>query len=179
GQVAWRRGDLERAAALVEESIELRQTLADVVGLAQSFGILGSIRKDQGDLRKAFELFLESLDRYQRLRSLSGMLDCFEAVAEVMGIQTQDELAVRLLGAASALRLQSSIPLPPADQGVVRQMEGELQTRVGDAAFATLWAEGEAMTFNEAAALALGCSIKRVEPRTSISARRRHLRNGA
>jgi tetratricopeptide (TPR) repeat protein len=67
GQGAWRRDDLERAATLVEESIELRQALADVVGLAQSFGILGSIRKCQGDLGKALELFQESLDRYQRL----------------------------------------------------------------------------------------------------------------
>jgi len=157
GQVAWRRGNLERAAVLVEESIELRQALADVVGMAQSLGILGSIRKGQGDRVKALELFLESLNRYQRLGARSGMLDCFEAVAEVLDRQTQYEVAVRLLGAASALRLQISIPLGPAEEGVVRRMEVELQAQVGADHFATLWAQGGALTFDEAAHLAVRC----------------------
>ena len=179
GQVAWRRGDLERAAALVEESIELRQALADVVGLAQSFGILGSIWKCQGDLGKALELFQESLDRYQRLGALSGMLDCFEAVAEVMDRQTQDEAIVRLLGAASALRVQTGIPLAPVEQGMVRQLEGELRAQVGAARFATLWAEGEAMTFDEAVALAQERSGKADEDYVSISAQTSSRRNNA
>jgi predicted ATPase len=170
GQVAWQLGDLERAAALVEESIELRHELADVIGLAQSFGILGSIRKGQGDLERALTLFKESLDRYQRLGALSGMLDCYEAVAEVLGKQEQYDVAVRLLGAASALRFQSGIPLAPAEQGMVRQMEVDLQAQVDVARFATLWAEGEAMTFDEATALAQECAGKGEERRRSISA---------
>ena len=177
--MAWRRDDLERAATLVEESIELRQALADVVGLAQSFGILGSIWKCQGDLGKALELFQASLDRYQRLGALSGMLDCFEAVAEVMDRQTQDEAIVRLLGAASALRVQTGIPLAPVDQGMVRQLEGELRAQVGAARFATLWAEGEAMTFDEAVALAQERSGKVDEDYVSISAQTSSRRNNA
>ena len=179
GQVAWRRDDLERAATLVEESIELRQALADVVGLAQSFGILGSIWKCQGDLGKALELFQASLDRYQRLGALSGMLDCFEAVAEVMDRQTQDEAAVRLLGAASALRVQTGIPLAPVEQGMARQLEGELRAQVGAARFVTLWAEGEAMTFDEAVALAQERSGKVDEDYVSISAQTSSRRNNA
>ena len=179
GQVAWRRGALEQAAVLVKESIELRQTLADVVGLAQSFGILGSIWKCQGDLGKALELFQASLDRYQRLGALSGMLDCFEAVAEVMDRQTQDEAAVRLLGAASALRVQTGIPLAPVEQGMVRQLEGELRAQVGAARFATLWAEGEAMTFDEVVALAQERSGKADEDYVSISAQTSSRRNNA
>jgi predicted ATPase/transcriptional regulator with XRE-family HTH domain len=170
GQVAWRRDDLERAAALVEESIELRHALADVVGLAQSFGILGSIRKCQGNLGKALDLFQESLDRYRRLGALSGVLDCYEAVAEVMSDQARYEVAVRLLGAASALRLQTSIPLAPADEGTIGQMEVALQARIGAARFTRLWAEGGLMTFDEAIALAQECSGKVEERRVSISA---------
>jgi transcriptional regulator with XRE-family HTH domain len=167
------------AAALVAESIELRQALADVVGLAQSFGILGSIWKDQGDLGKALELFLESLNRYQRLGARSGMLDCFEAIAEVMSEQAQYEVAVRLLGAANALRFQISIPLSPAEQGVIRQLESNLQAQFDAARFATLWARGGAMTFDEATALAQECSDKVEERRVSISAQTALLRNSA
>src|SRR5262245_5137844 len=110
-----------------------------MVGLAQSSGILGSIRRCQGDLGQARKPFLESLNRNHRLRSRSGMLDCFEAMAEVMTIQAQYELAVRLLGAASVLRFQTSMPLAPAEQGPVRQMEGELRAHLGAARFATFW----------------------------------------
>jgi predicted ATPase/transcriptional regulator with XRE-family HTH domain len=170
GQVAWRRGELEQAAILVAESIELRQALADVVGLAQSFGILGSIRKCQGDQGKALELFMESLSLYRRLGARSGMLDCFEAVAEVMSEKARYEVAVRLLGAASALRFQISVPLSPAEQGVIRQVEGELRARFDAARFATLWAEGAAMTFDETITLAQEQSGKADERRVSSSA---------
>ena len=46
-----RRGDLERARELVEQSHEIHRRTDDLWGLAQTTGTLGAIARDEGDER--------------------------------------------------------------------------------------------------------------------------------
>ena len=56
GIQAMRRGDLEQARALVDESQVIHEATGDLWGQAQTVGTLGAIARDSGDGDLAFEL---------------------------------------------------------------------------------------------------------------------------
>jgi DNA-binding NarL/FixJ family response regulator len=62
--------------------------------------------------------------------------------------------AARLWGAASAVRDEIHALLPPAYQADYAPFLAKVRDALGEQAFATAWAEGRAMTLDEAIALA-------------------------
>jgi hypothetical protein len=71
--------------------------------------------------------------------------------------QSWPRRAVRLFGAAGALRESLQAPLPPADHTEYYDREVEhLQSSLGEDGFTTAWAEGSAMSAERAVAYALG-----------------------
>jgi hypothetical protein len=56
GNMALRRGELERARELVEASHEIHTSTGDRWGLTQTVGTLGAIARDSGDAVRASEL---------------------------------------------------------------------------------------------------------------------------
>jgi hypothetical protein len=58
--------------------------------------------------------------------------------------------AVRLLGAAGAAREALGTPLQPSRRAIGEQILTAARARLGDAAFAATWAEGRALSLEEA-----------------------------
>jgi predicted ATPase len=154
GLVAHDQGDYASARSLYEESLVLRQEIGERPGIAQSLNGLGMVVLDEGDEALARSLFEESLALFRELgdrRGLASSLEAFAALRAAAGMMTQ---AAHLWGAAEALREAIRLPRPPGDRSRYERYVTAARRKLGEAGFSAAWAEGRAMTLEEAVALA-------------------------
>jgi non-specific serine/threonine protein kinase len=158
GRLAWAaygQGDHGAARALHEESLAIFRELGDKTGIAYSLLGLGDLARAQGDCGAARALIQESLAIFRALADKAAIVIDLEGLAAVAAAQAQSERAACLFGAAEALRELLGAPLPPADRAEHDRSVAAAGTALGEAAFATAWAEGRAMSWDEAACVAL------------------------
>jgi predicted ATPase len=155
GLVARAQGDYGRAQALSSEGLALTRQLGDRWGSAYALLSLGMLTRERGDYERATSLYAESLMLFQTLGEKGGLIGCLEGVAGVLGLQGQPARAARLLGAAAALRRALGAPLPPADRASHDRTVAAVRRALGEDAWATAWAAGQACTLEQAIATAL------------------------
>jgi predicted ATPase/DNA-binding CsgD family transcriptional regulator len=158
GLVALNKDDYPRTTALLEEGLRLFREIGDPYGTAICCGTLGFIALHQGDVDRADAWFEEALISLRELRDRVGILHCLMGAASVSGLRKEDAArAARLWGAAEALGEAASVPLLPAIESRY-DYEGDVAaagSQLGENAFAAAWAEGRAMTPEEAVEYAL------------------------
>jgi hypothetical protein len=81
--------------------------------------------------------------------------DCLEGLAALASQQDQARRAASLFGATHALRRSIGAPSDYDDPGALRDQRDAAREELGEEAFGAAWAEGEAMTLEEAVAFAL------------------------
>jgi len=79
-------------------------------------------------------------------------LECFAFIAGASG---QNERSAKLFGAAEALRELIGSPMTPLERREYDQAVSNLRTQMGEAALAKAWAEGRALTMEQAIEYAL------------------------
>jgi len=170
--VASGEGDYRAARTRYEESLAINRELGNKRDIAISLGSLGSVAQAQGDYGAARGLFEESLTVKRELGNKGSIVQELEWFAAVAVAQGQPERAARLFGAAEALREAMGALLPSADRAGHDRSATAARTALGEAGearfgreadsaggrapgFATAWAEGRAMTLEQATAYAL------------------------
>ncbi len=150
-----------RALVLLEESLAHFRAVGDSWGIAYALYWLGSMAAKQGDHRRARVLLAESLGLFHEMGNKVAVLRGLIEFAGMVAIQAQQraelERAARLYGAAEALE-DSMIARPEFGvfgDSAPRAPIPVLRTRLGEATFAAAWAEGRAMTLEQAMTLAL------------------------
>src|SRR5439155_6126368 len=86
---------------------------------------------------------------------LVTMADTLESCAALAATLSRPELAVQLAGAVAALREAIGAPRPPLRRDFLDRWLPALQLEVEEDVFARSWAAGQAMTTQQAIALAL------------------------
>src|SRR5207249_753697 len=124
-------------------------------GIAWSVVNLAFVVQSQGDSGAARALFEESLAISQEHGYKPRIVENLEGLAAVAVAQGQAERAARLAGAAEGLREAMGAPLPPADRAEHERSVGAARTALGEAAFASAWAEGRTLSLEAAVAFAL------------------------
>jgi hypothetical protein len=84
-----------------------------------------------------------------------GIAASLEGLAAVNRAPGQPGRAVRLLGAAEALREWVGVPLPPTEQANYELLVAAIHAALGEEAFAAAWAAGRALSLEDAVSLAL------------------------
>jgi predicted ATPase/transcriptional regulator with XRE-family HTH domain len=163
------RGDVGRARALCEDSVTTFRALDDARGLTAGLVDLGRIAALQGDDRGAAAAFAECV-RLSHVATRADLAHSLEGLAQVMARQAahqasghQMEEAVRLFGAAAALRatldavaVPSGASLPaPANRDAYKRQVAAARAALGAEAFAAAWAEGQERPLAEIVAAAL------------------------
>jgi predicted ATPase len=155
GDVAREQGDAASARSFFEQGLAMFRELGDRWGIAGSLWDLGNLARGQGDFAGAHLLYRESLENYQELdhrRGIARLLDCFAGSAAA---QSQPERALRLAGAAAALRETLGAGLTPAEQSQLAASLEPARKALSNAAGASAWMEGWAMPADTAIALAI------------------------
>lgn len=157
GQVALAQGDLERAMEIVDEALAGSRSLGSEAGIVSSTRALrlaGQVARAQGQIEQARALLRESL-AYARDRDVYLAVEVVESLASVLAAGGAGDIAARLWGAASAVREAQSWPLPPVARRDYDRDVAAARVQFGEATFAAAWAEGCAMTLEQAVAYEL------------------------
>lgn len=155
GYLAECQGEWEQAKVLHEESLTLNRILGDNHGIAWSLTNLGHVLHQQGDCDRAHAFLLESLSLLQDEGDKACLARCLEGLAAVTGTQGQPHRAVRLFGAASSLREDIIAPVWPIARTNNDRSLASVRIQLDTISFGLEWAEGKAMTLEQAIAFAL------------------------
>jgi predicted ATPase/class 3 adenylate cyclase/Tfp pilus assembly protein PilF len=154
GDVLREQGDERRATALYEESLTLYRAMDHVMGVAATLQNLGYLLLRQGQPQRAESLFQESLRLLQersepqlRLSGIAGLGGAWVALG-------RPAPATHLLGAVAAGLAGGGLRLEAVDHSAYTQHIAAARAALGEAAWAAAWAAGEALSLDEACALA-------------------------
>jgi len=157
--VAEKQGQHRRAVALAEEGLRLAREMGHSSSTAIALSRLGQMVFRGGDYQRALALFQESLVLRRTLGSREGVARSLVGLASVALAQARPEHAARLFGAAEAMRDLVNAPLPPADRVDYERQLAALQKELDETTFAAAWAEGRAMTLEQAIEYALAPDV--------------------
>jgi predicted ATPase/DNA-binding SARP family transcriptional activator/DNA-binding CsgD family transcriptional regulator len=158
GQAALDRDGYERAVALLEEGLALFRELGDMRGIGMCLCSLGLTALEQGDSERAAALLEDALRVLRELRDKVGTLYCLLGAAGVASSRGQPARAARLWGATEAMRETIGLTLSPFHSSHY-DYEGHLaaaRSLLDEAAWEAAWADGRAMTPEQAIEYALG-----------------------
>ncbi len=156
GEAARAAGDYDAARSLYEESLTIAQEAGHRGGVAIGLGNLGAVSLHQGNHMETARLMREALVLYKRLgdkRNIVAVLGGGLGGAAVA--EGKPERAARLLGAAEALGEAIGALSSSADRALHERQVGFVRDALSKDAFASAWAEGRAMTVEEAIEYAL------------------------
>jgi predicted ATPase/DNA-binding CsgD family transcriptional regulator len=153
---------LAQAAKLYEEALELFQSVDHIHGVARASHGLAYVAWKQRDLARALALSRQAL-----------VLDWehhwpiyyhLEDIADIAGRIGQVELAARLYGAADSLRERAGRSVEPVFREEFERDVAVARLALGDDAFAMAWAEGRALTPDQAFAEAEAFASAGIRP---------------
>jgi predicted ATPase len=156
GSIARGQGDYARAVVLLEESIALDQDLENTLRHYAALAELGAVFLLKGEPERAASHFAEALRRLQQV-SLRDVfiIYCLVGAAGVSVARRQAIRAARLFGAADASRTTLGLAQDATFQTMEEQVFAAIRAQLDNTTFAAAWAEGQAMTPEQAVASAL------------------------
>ena len=155
GMASWARGNSGQAQELLQETLALFREVGDRRGVARLLGNQALMTVLGGDFARAASLCRESLALYREAGDARAITRYLAVLAGAMFALGQAERAARLFGAAAAQRERLGTQLPPVVRPGYELAIGALRVRLGEPAFASAWAAGQALSLEEATADAL------------------------
>ena len=159
GTLAREHGEYGRARELLEESLARYQERGSQWGMAMTSFNLGSVAHCQGDYRRARQLYKESLALFYEQGNKHGIANSLENLGMLHDEEGQHAETARqaaaLWAAAATLRQEIGAPLAGSVRDEVEQTQAHARGRVDEATWTTAWAEGEALTLEQAIAYAM------------------------
>lgn len=155
--VARYEGKYEQASALYSDSLSLlrEKDVGFESNQAMVLCSMGYVAYRQGQQAPAGELFEESLLLCQKLGEHEGSALCLVGIAGILASKQRPEQAVRLISAARAVFDALDAKLNPSNQGEYEHNLATARTQLNQTAFQVAWAEGYAMSLEQAIAYAL------------------------
>ncbi len=155
GRIALAQGDIEHAAAQLEASEAWFRQAQQMAGLSWVLHDLAYARHLQGDDNAASALMREAFMLQQQQRRKLPVIQSLERCAWIAADLHQPQRAARLFGAAEAARERIGAPLPLGDKPMYDRHLARARADLDGIGFDAAWAEGRAMTLDEAVAYAL------------------------
>jgi predicted ATPase/DNA-binding SARP family transcriptional activator/DNA-binding CsgD family transcriptional regulator len=173
GMAALYEGDHEGSVALAREALAIYRELGDRQGIVRCYVGLGLTELARGDHERAALQFEETLRLLRSVGEKLGIAYALFGLAGAEAARAQPGRAARLWGAAEALREEMGVALSHWDL-YGYDYEGRVsaaRTMLGDeGAWEEAWAEGRAMTPDQAVEYALGA--EEPAPPTALTPRK-------
>jgi predicted ATPase len=173
-EVASTHRDRREARALQDENLATCRKLGSSIRLIHALGGMGHLLRDEGDYAGARALYQESLRMRRELGDLLAQAQSLEDLAVLAGRQGEAGYpreawvrAIRLLGAAEAFCETLGARAPVACPVEYERTVAAGRAVLGDAGFDATWADGRAMSLEQAIGFALqdGSGDPRIHPR--------------
>ena len=171
GKVAWSQGDYGPATKRFNKALRISRETGPNLAMFQALYGLGRVAQSRGNDAAAHVFFSEALDVYRQptshplvsmiwgwvsLRNYGAAVAYPLGALAVLNIAKDNvERAARLLGASEHSYNLIQFQYTPAERDEHDQAIAAARAALGEEAFAEAWAEGQAMTPEEAIAYAL------------------------
>jgi predicted ATPase/DNA-binding CsgD family transcriptional regulator len=156
--VAWRnQGDHGRAKSLAERGLALSREVGERQTITAALYTLALLAQAEREYEQAQDLFEEGLKLSAELGNEADIAHCLEGLASIAGAEGSMVRAARLWGAEEALleKMEAAVYTYVPDRSLHRSRVAAARARLGEEAFAAAWAEGRAMTPEQAIEYAL------------------------
>ena len=157
GLIGWilsRQGDVETGLMEFEHSVALVRTVGDRFALADALTALAQLYRRSGRLEAARRAALEALGMFREADNSLGIALVLQILGELEIMEGGFERAVRLAGASDAIRESIGGGAPP-ELMQIEDPRGKARERMSDEEVGRAWAEGRAMSLNDALAYAM------------------------
>jgi len=172
-QVALSHGNFERAMEFLREGEDLSRETEDAFMLATNLNIQATISQLQGDEGRTEVVLGESVALSSALRDSWTLVYGLVGLAGIAARRGEPERAARIFGAAEAMDEAASVTIAfPPTRALYEQDLATVRARLDAQAFQASWAEGQAMTVQEAVAEALDEDTRAATPTTDARPRR-------
>jgi predicted ATPase len=148
-------GNNAQAEAIFAEYLDLACARGDARGMADALHNLGEVVEAQGDVARAHALLAEGLSLRREMGWVQGTVEGVEGIARALASEGHPSRAACLLGAGAALRVAKQTPLRPAEQDDRDRLVAAVREALGAEAFDAAWAEGGALSLEQAIDAAL------------------------
>jgi hypothetical protein len=128
--------------------------MGDKGDLARLVNSLGYVAQHEGDLQKARGQFHESLAMFRRLGNKRGIAESLAGLAGLEAVEGDPHQAAELLSAGEAMMAATGAAWWPADRVEITRARTAIQSSLEENVFAEAWEKGQALTFDQAIALA-------------------------
>jgi len=163
GALALAGGDPVSARAHREESVAIFCEIGDRFGRGMVLMGLGQLRRAEGDLARSLALYREALDDLSQLGDRWLVARALAGLAGLAQLEGSHADAARLFGAADALReATATFEIPTIRPDLDRDL-AKVRAAMGEGAFGAAWAEGHAMTLEQAVDYALRRSDRQID----------------
>jgi len=172
-QVALSHGNFDRAMEFLREGEDLSRETEDAFMLATNLNIQATISQLQGDEGRTEVVLGESVALSSALRDSWTLVYGLVGLAGIAARRGESERAARIFGAAEAMGEAASVTIAfPPTRALYEQDLATVRARLDAQAFQASWAEGQAMTVQEAVAEALDEDTRAATPTTDARPRR-------
>jgi predicted ATPase len=155
GHLCVAKGDLKTSARLCEESLTLFRTAGSRGAIGSALALMAELAWRQGDHDRAQRLCKEAVRYAWSVGEMRHLATGLDGLAIVAAAERRFRTAARLFGAIEALRGVVGPPRHPR-RAEVDQALSTIRAALTDGQISAAWAEGRAMTLEQAVAYALG-----------------------
>ncbi len=156
---AVERGDLATARFTAESYLRVARESDHRVMIGHSYASLGRVALAEGKADEAHAHYLDGLRTHQEIGDGWGLGLDLEGLSAVAALRGRHADAVRLMGAGDALRDRVAVVLPATDIAPRGARLARARARLGAAAADRAYAEGRALTLEQAAQLAADATV--------------------
>jgi non-specific serine/threonine protein kinase len=154
GYALMTMGEETAALPLLEEARATWKNLGNRTELADSTAALGQIHQRIGDLQQSTRFYREALAIFHQAGNLPNIAGVLEGLAGLASLQGRHERAVRISGAAEALKEEIGGRIPMAAV-LFEDVTPAARAAMGDEAVETALVQGRTMTVKQAVDYAL------------------------
>jgi DNA-binding CsgD family transcriptional regulator len=148
------RGDTAPAVAAIEEAVLIARESDNPLAIGAALEAQAQLAGAAGDVSEAEELLHEALRAFHDAGDPGGVADVLESLAALVRELQNEEQAVRLLGAADAIRADVGCVRFPVREPLYEANLTALGEALSEEAFATTWSAGTSLSIDDAVAYA-------------------------
>ena len=170
GYALMRKGDYSSAETIFNDGVRVSREIGMKINEAYCLMFLAALKMRSGNFQQARDNLQESARIFIDVRDRFGPMMSLIYFAELAKVESKLEVATKLFAAVAAICKAAGITLFPIERATLDRSVAELRTQLREASFNAAWAEGRAMTLEQAVAYAIRWSGD--PPSTKAGARR-------
>ncbi len=155
-EATWFLGDAVKAKGYALRSLALHEALDDRHGCGHTLGLLGDLAQAEGNVETAYGYYLRCLATLREMGEAPRSVRTLLGLATLAAAADEPGRALRLAGAAASLSQTALIAAYAPDDARLAQIWSKAEQLLSPAEQSAAWMAGQALSLDEAIALALG-----------------------